>query len=137
MKTKILLSITMLIIVFIHHLSANDFYQGLVQKKDSTYLMIDGKIIPIDSGITYEQAKTAYFNKGNLCLVGQKSNKITERSFMVYDRYVIYDGSKIYQRLGEGKQKDNSLWDAICFGIFAIIAFMIIWAIHRMRGAKI
>ncbi len=131
MKTKIISSIAMLMMLIITScIYATHPYQGWIERNDSTYLMINGKYIPVDSGISYEVAHKIYLQKGKPFFIRKVESRDLE-----YNLYGLYDGKKIYTVIGEQKNISSSIMNGLIPLILAILVAIMI--AFMLRGCKI
>jgi uncharacterized membrane protein len=123
MKTKILLGL-LLMLVIISCKQSVDPYQGLIKKNDTCYLAIEGKIIPVDSGVTYSDATNAYKHSGKLCSMRETTKELNLITVMRYDLYAYYDGTKISTMITIDK-KDTTA-GMVLFVIIELIIIVVV-----------
>ena len=120
MKTKILLSITMLMMLIFFSCTSTqtDPYKGLVKINASYYLVVGEKTIPVDSGITYTNALEAYNHPNKLFPAGTKTRKINWIMATKKNVYILYTEEKISIMFG----KENKDYTIILLVFFLIVA---------------
>lgn len=120
MKKLLISSIAMLMMLIITScIHSTDPYAGLVKKNNSYYLMIGEKAIPVDSGITYKDAKSAYSHERELHFVGEQTQKKDWMTNRTCDLYALYDGEKIVAIIGKGSLQLTFISGFLC--ILAIV----------------
>ena len=134
MKTKILLSITILMTLIFSRCTSTqtDPYKGLVKIKSSYYLVVCNKTIPVDSGITYKNALDAYNHPNQLCPAGKRIKKINWiiviEEDVYQDIYTVYNGDNILVMFSKEKQDMPYLF--IDFIILIVLSIIIRLALY-------
>lgn len=118
----------MMLVIISCTTSSTDPYQGLVKKNDTCYLVIEGKMIPVDSGVTYKDAVKAYQYPSELYKVGTRNEKLSWGREVTRDVYVVYDGKKITATVSSDHHASFLLflifWTVILFIAVCIIGNM-------------
>jgi len=121
MKTKIILSIIMLMMLIFISCNSKKSPNNSIKENNIHGLVINNEIIPMDSGISYQTALKAYQQPGKLCLERKVTKKLNWKRDLKYDLYAIYDGKKISLMMGQKIQETSTIYGLMWLLLLCIV----------------